>query len=273
MSSTTTDSATLKPGLPARRGPPGVAVCMLTGLAVFACGPDDTPVAREPWVDHPVSDWPDFVLTNDITFADTAYVGFANGFLVDTGSDTVGVTCKHIFLAFQRSLGLTMIDPGDTFRHWRLRSSRNPDLAVPVTRLINADPNEPIGSFETLKNRDWLILEIGAVPPGVRPLKVRYETLEPNEVVYAVGRSLTRRDAADPAVYRLQHFRSAGTYHYVRPLHDRDSEHTSGSPVIDANGYLVGLVSGGVGRLGVVAGVGYLQAQLERYGIAYDERP
>jgi len=41
------------------------------------------------------------------------------------------------------------------------------------------------------------------------------------------------------------------------------------SPVIDGNGYLVGLVSGAVGRLGVVAGVEYLRSQFDRYGVAY----
>jgi hypothetical protein len=59
-------------------------------------------------------------------------------------------------------------------------------------------------------------------------------------------------------------------YYYVQPL-DRsiDPVQTSGSPVIDANGYLVGLVSGAVGQLGVVAGVEYLRSQFDRYGVPY----
>lgn len=39
--------------------------------------------------------------------------------------------------------------------------------------------------------------------------------------------------------------------------------------MIDANGYVVGLVSGAVRQLGVVAGVEYLRSQLDRYGVAY----
>lgn len=59
-------------------------------------------------------------------------------------------------------------------------------------------------------------------------------------------------------------------YHYVQPLNRCiDPEHTSSSPVIDANGYVVGLVSGAVRQLGVVAGVEYLRSQLDRYGVAY----
>jgi hypothetical protein len=262
-----------EPGIADRSGAVGLCFCMALGLGGLACGADAPPAPREAWIDGPVPEWPDFVLTNDISFADTTYRGFANAFLVDTGSDTVGVTCKHIFLAFQRSQGLTNIDLGEGFRDWRFRSSRDPDRVVATTRLVNADANEPIGSFENLKDRDWLIFELADVPPGIHPLRIGRTRLEADEVVYAVGRSLTRRDARDPTVYGLQHFQTAGTYHYVRPLHHRDPEHTSGSPVIDADGYLVGLVSGGVGSLGVVAGVDYLIEQLERHGIAHDARP
>ena len=48
-----------------------------------------------------------------------------------------------------------------------------------------------------------------------------------------------------------------------------DPTQTSGSPVIDANGHLVGLVSGAVGRLGIVAGVAYLRQLFDRYGVPY----
>jgi hypothetical protein len=44
----------------------------------------------------------------------------------------------------------------------------------------------------------------------------------------------------------------------------------SGSPVIDKNGFLVGIVSGQEGNLGVMGGVKYLTLMFDKYGIEYN---
>lgn len=236
-----------------------------------ACDSDDTPpLPREPWVDRPVAEWPDFDLSNDVIFVDTSYSFLANAFIVDTGADTVGVTCKHIFMVFHNRQGATSISLGDDFRSWAFRSSRDSTRVVRARRLINADPDEPIGDFAGIKDRDWLVFELDGWSDGVYPLKVRYTPLKSGETIYAVGRSLSERHDPDPVPSPLQVVRVFPAYYYVRPLDlGIDPAHTSGSPVIDANGYLVGLVSGAVGKLGVVAGVEYLRSQFDRYGVAY----
>jgi hypothetical protein len=215
-----------------------------------------------------VAEWPDFALTNDIIYADTTYAGVANAFLVDTGEDTVAVTVKHMFLALERWRDdVTGIDPGADFVAWRFRSSRDPSRVV-EGRLLNGDPEEAIGDFGSLKNRDWLIFAIDSVPAGVYPLKVRWTPLEPGEVVWAVGRSLAERGLPVPTRRPLQVYQAAGTYYYVQPQGSgADPVQTSGSPVIDGGGHLVGIVSGAVGRLGVVGGVAYLRRLLNEYGV------
>jgi hypothetical protein len=216
-----------------------------------------------------VAEWPDFALTNDIAFTDTTYTGTANAFLVDTGADTVAVTVKHIFMALELWRDdMTGIDPGPDLVAWRFRSSRDPSRRV-EGRLLNADPGEPIGDFASLKDRDWLVFAIDSVPDGVYPLKVRWTPVERGARIRAVGRSLRRRDARDPVLSPLVVYQAAGTYYYVQPQRDTDPQHTSGSPVIDRDGYLVGIVSGAVGRLGVVSGVAYLRRVLEAHGVAY----
>ena len=73
--------------------------------------------------------------------------------------------------------------------------------------------------------------------------------------MHAVGRSLQNRRNPDPTPTPLRVYRAFGTYYYVQPLDsEADTAHTSGSPVIDRGGRVVGLVSGAVGRLGVVGG-------------------
>ena len=264
------------PGRPTAPPPPASAVAASLAFLIVAglagCADAASAGPREPWVDRPVFEWPDFALTNRIEFTDTTYDDIANAFLLDTGADTVGVTCKHMFLVFAKQRGLTSIDPGGALVEWAFPSSRDTGRVVPARRLINADPREPIGDFESLKDRDWLIFELADGSGGAYPLKVRWGPLETGEVVYAVGRSLAARHEPDPTPSPLRVFRSTPNYHYVQPLDpDVDPVHTSGSPVIDGNGYLVGLVSGAVGRLGVVAGTGYLRQLLDRHGIPYTE--
>ena len=242
------------------------------GLTVLACGsaPDSPGAPREAWVDRPVAEWPDFALSNRVVFEDTTYDYLANAFTVDTGADTVGATCKHLFMVFRNHRGTTSISLGDDFHDWTLRSSRDPERTVQVRRLINADPDEPIGDFAGIKDRDWLVFELGERSDGIHPLKIRYTPLERGESIYAVGRNRAQRHDRDPVPSPLRLFRAFGTHYYVQPLDpDIDPVDTSGSPVIDANGHLVGLVSGAVGRLGVVAGVEYLRRQLDRYDIPY----
>jgi hypothetical protein len=251
----------------------GVLAGLVAGVAVSACGrkaPAVSSTPKEVWVDQPVSDWPDFVLSNDIAFADTTFSYLANAFVVDTGADTVGVTCKHIFMVLQNLRGTSSVALGDDFLGWTLRSSRDSTRMLRTQRLINEDPNESIGDFAGIKDRDWLIFELSDWDEGVYPLKVRYTAVKPGEVVYAIGRSRQGRHQPDPVLSPLRVYRTTPNYYYVDPLDPEiDAVATSGSPVTDQNGYLVGLVSGASGKLGVVAGVAYLRYLFDRYGIAY----
>ena len=177
-------------------------------LFVLACDAESTR-EPEPWAGLPASDWPDIVLTNDVRFADTVFAGLANAFLVDLGSDTVGVTAKHIFLLFAEQRGLTSIDLGPDFMQWDLRSVKPGAESMEAVTLINQDPT-------------------------IVPLRI---------------------------------YQALGPYYYVQSLDPAaDPVGTSGSPVIDGDGYLIGLVSGAAGRLGVVASLEYLMQVLDRYG-------
>jgi len=241
-----------------------------TACLPAGCSERTPAVPPEPWVAGPVAEWPDFDLTNVVVFTDTTYDGLANAFLVDTGKDTLAATCKHIFMVFANQRGLTSIDPGEQFVSWSLRSGASPERVLPTRGIINLDATERIGDFQGIRDRDWLILELAGWNDGLYPLKVRFTPLASGELIYAVGRSLSQRAAPEPAVSRLRVVRAASSYYYVEPLDPAvDPQHTSGSPVIDGNGYLVGLVSGATGRLGVIAGTGYLRQLLDRYGIPY----
>ncbi len=242
---------------------------LISIMVMFGCQ-NSPQMIKESWIDSPVSSWPDFALTNEISFTDTTYYNIANAFLVDTGFDTIGVSCKHIFMVFQNQLGLNSIDLGSSFRHWNMYPKNHKEKTVTVKRLINKNSNEQIGEFNTLKVRDWILFELDEQNNQLYPLKIRYSPVKKNEIVYAIGWGMKQKDNSKPALIQLQCFDNLGDYFYIKPLNtDTHPAGRSGSPVIDQNGYLVGIVSGQEGNLGVIGGIKYLTTMFDEYKIKY----
>lgn len=246
-----------------------VALILIGIMLMFGCQ-NSPEMIKESWIEKPDSSWPDFALTNEISFTDTTYYDIANSFLINTGFDTIGVSCKHLFMVFENQLGLNSIDLGSKFIYWNMYPKNHKEKAVTIKRLINKNPNEQIGQFNTLKVRDWIIFEIEGQNNQLYPLKIRYTPVKNNEIVYAVGWGMMQKDNSKPALIKLQCFKNLGDYFYIKPLEtDTHPAGRSGSPVIDKNGYLVGIVSGQEGNLGVIGGIKYLTALFDKYDIEY----
>ena len=223
---------------------------------------------QESWADKPVSQWPDIALTNTVCFTDTVFTEMANAFLIDTGYDTLGVTCKHFFLLFKK-IGLTHIDTGASLEEWSAFPKDQPDKKVVFGDMINKDSYEDIGEFNTLKDRDWIIFHLKSGSNGIYPLKIRTTPLKKGETIYSVGWSAIQ-STEEPLLVAMKVYENMGNYCYISTTsEDVDAHGSSGSPVIDSNGHLVGLVSGAEGDLGVIAAVPYLVSLFEKYGIKY----
>jgi hypothetical protein len=245
--------------------------CLVLSLMLTLAGcTKKSEVDKELWMDTPQSQWPDFVLTNTIRFSDTTFSEIANAFLVDTGLDTVAVSCKHIFMVFEKNLGMETIDLGETFKYWDVYPKHKSDRVVRMKTLINQNAEERIGQFNTLKVRDWLLFEIDDYETSIYPLKIRFTPIKTNEVVYAIGWGDAQTNSGHPKLQKLQCIDNLGAYYYVKNISpDNQPQGLSGSPVIDKNGYLVGIVSGAEGRLGVIGHVSYLRELFDRYKIGY----
>ena len=242
-------------------------------LVITIIGCQKTPeIVKEPWIEKPVSYWPNFALTNEISFVDKTYNDVVNSFLIDTGVDTLGVSCKHLFMVFENHLDLKSIDLGNNFNYWKLYPKNSKEKIVNVKKLINTDPNEKIGQYNTLKVRDWILFELEEQNKELYPLKIRYTPVKNNEIVYAVGWGKNQKDTTKPALIKLQCFDNLGDYFYTKTLTTGTlPAGRSGSPVIDKNGYLVGIVSGQEGNLGVIGGIKYLKTLFEKYNINYNK--
>ena len=125
-------------------------------------------------------------------------------------------------------------------------------------RLINKNSDEMVDAFNTLKSRDWLLFGVDSIPAGFTPLKIRREPAQKGEYIYSIGWPYNQKEGL-PSLVKMEVFTNEGPYYYVRKLTGNiDPAGRSGSPVIDANGYLVGIVSGAEGRMGVIGNVNYL---------------
>ncbi|MBN1822315.1 MAG: trypsin-like peptidase domain-containing protein [Prolixibacteraceae bacterium] len=231
-------------------------------IAIIGCQPKEPCAAKKMgWMEKPVSEWSDLVMTNSVEFSDTTYRNIGNAFLIDTGSDTLAITCKHIFMLFREETDNT-INLGDNFRKWEIFPKGKPDKSISLGALLNENRNEETGDFNTLKSRDWLIFRVAGTD-DFTPLKIRPRPVSEGEIVYAVGWAY-KQTTEKPSLVKMQVYRNEGPYFYVNTLiRNVDPAGRSGSPVIDKNGYLVGIVSGAEGNLGVMGGVSFLFQQLD----------
>ena len=247
-----------------------IGIPLLYILIIMIGCKHSTKIEKETWIDKPLNQWPDFALTNEIGFDDTTFTDLANSFLIDTGADTIGASCKHLFMVFRNHEGLMSISLGDNFNHWKLYPKNNPERSVQIKMLINANKEEPIGQFNTLKNRDWIIFDLQEIPDVLYPLKIRYTPLEKGEIVYAFGWGALQEDNTHPVKTTFQCFRSLGNYYYAKSLTKNVKPNgRSGSPVIDKNGYLVGITSGAEGKLTVIGSIQYLKQLFDRHQVEY----
>jgi len=239
-------------------------------LIVSGCQNKEKPIEKESWIEKPTSQWPNFALTNTIKFKDTVYQNIANSFIVDTGYDTIAISCKHIFMVFKNN-NLSTIDLGNDFISWSMYPKGQIEKNVQLSQLINENNNEPIGEFNTLKNRDWIIFKVSNLNNDIYPLKIRTTPLKKGEFVYAFGWG-HEQTSKFPSLIKMKMYENLGNYYYVlTETKNINSAGRSGSPIIDSNGYLVGIVSGAEGNLGVIGSVKYLSQLFDKYDIKYDK--
>lgn len=240
-----------------------VITLLVLAFYFYSCKNEIEVIPKETWVEKPVNDWPGLVMTNKVEFTDSTYNNIGNAFLIEADADTFAVTCKHIFMLF-RDETQNSIYLDNNLKQWQIYPKGKPEKAIHLGELLNEDKNEETGQFNTLKVRDWIIFRTNE-KSDFTPLKIRSRPVSNGEVVYALGWAF-KQTSENPSLIKMQVFKNMGPYFYTNTLTENvDPAGRSGSPVIDKNGYLVGIASGAEGKLGVMCGVPYLIEQLAKY--------
>jgi hypothetical protein len=201
--------------------------------------------SQESWINQPRTQWPQIALTNNIIYKNGdryihpsfAYAG--TGFLVKNGADTFAVTAKHVLL-IARNKKTNAVSINKDLLRWSMRIKGNFTDSVVIDKLINEDTAEVIeGSNSSIFERDMLVLSIKKSSPYIYPLKPRYSYIRPGEKVYILTCAYADKlsTVVEGTVTNKYGFDILISTN--KPL----LPGASGSPVIDANGFLIGVFS------------------------------
>ena len=118
-----------------------------------------------------------------------------------------------------------------------------------------------------------MLFTVREYPDNMQPLRLRSTPLKLGEAVFVIGWRYT--DAGPQKIYRGSYVESddGSVLISTEELTNNKMPGLSGAPVIDANGYVVGLMSSKAGKMERLASVDYPSALLKERGLSGIEFP
>ena len=240
---------------------------LVFSISPFACFPQ----IHDNWIDAPKEQWQKVALTNHVEFKngdhyiDPSFTYAGTGFLIDTGKDTLAATAKHVlWIAKNRNTKTVQINRD--LEAWIMKPKGSTFDSAVIGSLINEDSTEILeGTPSSITERDWLVFTVENTVNGIQPLKPRYSDIECGEKTYVIGYSYADSVAR---IYEGKVLRKLGMDIMIEQLTGYPGPGTSGSPVIDANGLLIGILSSSTTdpesgkNVSVAVGTEYLKAVL-----------
>jgi len=210
---------------------------------------------KQSWIEKPQNEWPMITMINHIKYLDTEYQVAGCGFLLDTGTDTIAVTAKHI-LAYFKSNTMNSVSFTNSLKEWEMYPKDNISEKVYVEKIINENTSESIQNLPV--DRDWLLLSIRQKSKKNQPLQFRKSPLTTGEKVYIIGwryndNNCTQRIYAG----KLEKISGGSLYISTIALANNTVPGLSGSPVIDSKGYLIGIMSQKYGKMELISSTRY----------------
>jgi len=215
------------------------------------------------WIDKPQNEWPQITMINHIEYIYKTHPVAGCSFLLDTGKDTLAATAKHI-LTYFKSEQMSSVSFNNTLKTWKMYPRNNPADSIIVNKLINENPDETIDRTIPPKV-DWLLFSIKKKSKNIQPLKFRTKPLQVGEKVHIVGWRYSDKDCPQ-VIYDGNYVKSldGSVIISTKTLADNKIPGLSGSPVIDSNGSLIGLMSQKYGKMERLASIEYPKNILEK---------
>jgi hypothetical protein len=194
--------------------------------------------AAEPWMSKPKTVWPQIVLTNHAEFNGHSSLQGASSFLIKTNDDRVlAATARHLIGSaggVEPEIPVNQLT--GKIQSWKMFARTMPDDFVEITSLGAKGLDE--------ENLDWLILSIkNADPLPAYPLRLRKEPVRVGETVFLLGCPYVEQNCKQNVYTCTVTERAFGDrFRYdIEPA--VDIRGFSGAPIIDENGYVVGVMT------------------------------
>jgi len=181
---------------------------------------------------------------NNIQFNNESYnkpfVG--NAFLIEHKNKLFAVTVKHTLLEAKTD-EMTHVDIQPHVKQWLIHPNNKPNEFIRLGRLINADKREAIDM--KILEKDWLIFEVEENQSSLKVLNLREQPLSEGEKLTAYGCSYANKVDCQQDRY-VGSFINNETNNLRVSMPNLDLSKLrglSGSPVVDKDGLVVGIVS------------------------------
>jgi hypothetical protein len=232
---------------------------MILGLSLVSPAPAQQ---SEKWIDKPQNEWPQIAMINQIENVDKKFPIAASSFLLDTEKGIFAVTAKHV-LTYFKSDSMTTVSFGNRLKSWVMYPKNNPADSVVIDALLNEDPCESIDRVIP-SDIDWLLFSVKSKSDNIQPLKFRTDPLQPQEKVYIIGWRYSDKDCPQ-VVYEGNYVESidGSVIISTKLLSDNRTPGLSGSPVIDSNGLLIGIMSQKYGKMEKLGSIQYPKRIIE----------
>ena len=203
---------------------------------------------KQHWKTGSYTDSVQILLTNEYAFEDTYGYG-ASSFLIVGKKDALLCTAKHLLgEAMGISPKVKTKDYTSTFKFWKsfARNNRLIQDTVRASGIVNE-------SFSTV---DILLQRCKTIPTNIQPLRPRFSRIRPGEELEIIGCEYRDSSCNQKRYEAVMDEYNKNTL-IVRARESFKPRGFSGAPVIDKNGYAVGVVIGG----GIFEGKLYLSVE------------
>lgn len=217
-------------------------IFLVTGLFLLPFFAD----GQGSWSSLPGKQWPTIALTNHVRFKngdsyiDPSFKYAGTGFLIAHQNRKYAVTAKHV-LWIARNRNQKSVKINDDIAEWILKTKEPSKDSVIIDRLINEDPNETLeGPNSSILERDMLVFSVRSSSQNIKALAPRFSPVQPGEKLFVIGNPY---QATTTIIGETKVVRKLGMDILIEQISNVPLPGLSGSPVVDANGSVIGLFS------------------------------